>query len=102
MHRESHHQPVEGSRRLTSSQRLQAMIFHRQTHTEFARDMISAGLFPLTADEETLHRTVEEKRKSGSSSANPREEQMRLKENKGWHWPQLLVGGAGCHRFWRR
>ena len=38
------------------------------------------GLFPLTADEESLHRTVEEQRKSGSSSGNPREEQMRLKE----------------------
>ena len=42
--------------------------------------MISAGLFPLTADEETLRRTLEEKRKSGASSVNPREEQMRLKE----------------------
>ena len=81
--------------------------------------MISAGLFPLTADEETLRRTVEEQRKSGSSSANPREEQMRLKEKtptitqtlldaqraamtKDAIWPQLLVGGAGCHGFWRR
>ena len=52
---------------LTPSQPLQAMIFHRQKHTKFVRDMISAGLFPLTADEETLHRTVEEQRKSGSS-----------------------------------
>ena len=56
------------------------MSFHRQKHTKFVRDMISAGLFPLTADEESLHRTVEEQRKSGSSSGNPREEQMQLKE----------------------
>ena len=56
------------------------MIFHRQKHTKFVRDMISAGLFPLTADEESLHRTVEEQRQSGSSTGNPREEQMRLKE----------------------
>ena len=55
-------------------------IFHRQKHTKFVRDMISAGLFPLTADEESLHRTVEDQRKSGSSSGNLREEQMRLKE----------------------
>ena len=72
--------PLKVHHQLTPSQRLQAMIFHRQKHTKFVRDMISAGLFPLTADEETLHRTVEEQRKSGSSSANPREEQMRLKE----------------------
>ena len=69
--------PLKVHHQLTPSQRLQAMIFHRQKHTKFVRDMISAGLFPLTADEETLHRTVEEQRKSGSSSANPREEQMR-------------------------
>ena len=72
--------PLKVHHQLTQSQRLQAMIFHRQKHTKFVRDMISAGLFPLTADEESLHRTVEEQRKSGSSSGNPREEQMRLKE----------------------
>ena len=72
--------PLKVHHPLTASQRLQAMIFHRQKHTKFVRDMISASLFPLTADEETLHRTVEEQQKSGSASVNPREEQMRLKE----------------------
>ena len=71
--------PLKVHHPLTSSQRLQAMIFHRQKHTKFARDMISAGLFPLTADEETLCKAVAQKRKSGTS-VNPREEQMRLKE----------------------
>ena len=111
--------PLKVHHQLTQSQRLQAMIFHRQKHTKFVRDMISAGLFPLTADEESLHRTVEEQRKSGSSSGNPREEQMRLKEKtpidhpdatgrtacrhvQGWNWPQPLVGGAGCHGHWRK
>ena len=92
--------PLKVHHPLTASQRLQAMIFHRQKHTKFVRDMISAGLFPLTADEGTLHRTVEEQQKSGSASVNPREEQMRLKEktpkpagcsacrhDKGWHGP---------------
>ena len=47
--------PLKVHHPLISSQRLQAMMFHRQKHTKFVRDMISAGLFPLTADEETLH-----------------------------------------------
>ena len=72
--------PLKVHHPLTSSQRLQAMIFYRQKHTKFARDMISAGLFPLTADEEALHRTVQEKRMSVTPSINPRQEQMRLKE----------------------
>ena len=72
--------PLKVHHPLTASQRLQAMILHRQKHAKFVRDMISAGLFPLTADETSLHRTVEEQRKSGSASVNPREEQMRLKE----------------------
>ena len=72
--------PLKVHHPLTSSQRLQAMIFYRQKHTKFVRDMISAGLFPLTADEEALHRTVQEKRMSVTPSINPRQEQMRLKE----------------------
>ena len=71
--------PLKVHHPLTSSQRLQAMIFHHQKHTKFVRDMISVDLFPLTADEETLCKAVTQKRKSGTS-ANPREEQMRLKE----------------------
>ena len=77
-------------------------IFHRQKHTKFVRDMISAGLFPLTADEETLHRTVEEQRKSGTSSANPREEQMRLKEKTPMITQTLLAmtkDGIGLNRL---
>eukprot|EP00434_Breviolum_minutum_P044428 symbB.v1.2.039681.t1/scaffold6721.1/size16014/3 len=36
--------PLKVHHQLTPSQRLQAMIFHRQKHTKFVRDMISAGL----------------------------------------------------------
>ena len=55
------------------------MIFHCQKHTKFARDMISAGLFPLTLNEETLCKAAAQRRKSGTS-ANPCKEQMKLKE----------------------
>ena len=102
--------PLKVHHQLTQSQRLQAMIFHRQKHTKFVRDMISAGLFPLTADEESLHRTVEEQRQSGLSSGNPREEQMRLKEKtpmitQTLYWtrsvppcPRMELASTACRR----
>lgn len=71
--------PLKVHHPLTSSQRSQAMTFHRQKHTKFVRDMISAGLLPLTGDEEALHRTAAYKRASGTA-VNPRAEQLRLKE----------------------
>ena len=71
--------PLKVHHSLTSSQRSQAMTFHRQKHTKFVRDMISAGLLPLTGDEEALHRTAAYKRASGTA-VNPRAEQLRLKE----------------------
>ena len=71
--------PLKVHHPLTSSQHSQAMTFHRQKHTKFVRDMISAGLLPLTADEEALHRTAAYKRASGTA-VNPRAEQLRLKE----------------------
>ena len=71
--------PLKVHHPLTSSQRSQAMTFHRQKHTKFVRDMISAGLLPLTGDDEALHRTAAYKRASGTA-VNPRAEQLRLKE----------------------
>ena len=71
--------PLKVHHPLTSSQCSQAMTFHRQKHTKFVRDMISAGLLPLTGDEEALHRTAAYKRASGTA-VNPRAEQLRLKE----------------------
>lgn len=71
--------PLKVHHPLTPSQRLQAMSFHRQKHTKFVRDMISAGLLPLTADEETWNRTAKYKRHSGTA-VNTRAEQLRLKE----------------------
>ena len=71
--------PLKVHHPLTSSQRSQAMTFHRQKHTKFVRDMISAGLLPLTGDEEALHRIAAYKRASGTA-VNPRAEQLRLKE----------------------
>ena len=71
--------PLKVHHPLTSSQRSQAMTFHRQKHTKFVRDMISAGLLPLTGDEEALHRTAAYKRASGTA-VNPRAEQLRLKQ----------------------
>ena len=40
--------PLKVHHPLTSSQRSQAMTFHRQKQTKFVRDMISVGLLPLT------------------------------------------------------
>ena len=71
--------PLKVHHPLTSAQRSQAMTFHRQKQTKFVRDMISAGLLPLTGDEEALHRTAAYKRANGTA-VNPREEQLRLKE----------------------
>ena len=71
--------PLKVHHPLTSSQRSQAMTFHRQKQTKFVRDMISVGLLPLTGDEEALHRTAAYKRASGTA-VNPRAEQLRLKE----------------------
>jgi hypothetical protein len=71
--------PLKVHHPLTSAQRSQAMTFHRQKQTKFVRDMISAGLLPLTGDEEALHRTAAYKRASGTA-VNPRAEQLRLKE----------------------
>ena len=71
--------PLKVHHPLTSSQRSQAMTFHRQKQTKFVRDMISVGLLPLTGDEEALHRTAAYKRASGTG-VNPRAEQLRLKE----------------------
>eukprot|EP00435_Cladocopium_sp_Y103_P007174 s1119_g2.t1 len=49
-----------------------------QKHTKFVRDMIAAGLLPLTSDEDALHRAATHKR--GSATApQPRDEQLRLK-----------------------
>ena len=71
--------PLKVHHPLTSSQRSQAMTFHRQKQTKFVRDMISVGLLPLTGDEEALDRTAAYKRASGTA-VNPRAEQLRLKE----------------------
>ena len=71
--------PLKVHHPLTSSQRLQAMTFHRQKYTKFVRDMISAGLLPLTRDEEALHTTAAYKCPS-KSAVKPRAEQLRLKE----------------------
>ena len=71
--------PLKVHHPLTSSQRSQAMTFHRQKQTQFVRDMISVGLLPLTGDEEALRRTAAYKRASGTA-VNPRAEQLRLKE----------------------
>ena len=81
--------PLKVHHPLTSSQRLQAMTFHRQKHTKFVRDMISAGLLPLTGDEEALHRTAAYKRASGTA-VSLREEQLRLKEKAPMITQQLL------------
>ena len=70
--------PLKVHHPLTAEQRSQALIFHRQKHTKFVRDMIAAGLLPLTSDEDALHRTATHKR--GSATApRPRDEQLRLK-----------------------
>ena len=71
--------PLKVHHPLTSSQRSQAMTFHRQKQTKFVRDMISMGLLPLTGDEEALDRTAAYKRASGTA-VNPRAEQLRLKQ----------------------
>ena len=111
--------PLKVHHPLTSSQRSQAMTFHRQKQTKFVRDMISVGLLPLTGDEEALHRTAAYKRASGTA-VNPRAEQLRLKEkvpmitqplldaqraamtNDSIFLPQPLVGGPGCYERLRR
>ena len=69
--------PLKVHHPLTSSQRSQAMTFHRQKHTKFVRDMISAGLLPLTGDEEALHRTSSYKRASGTAVTEAERESAR-------------------------
>ena len=99
--------PLKVHHPLTSSQRLQAMTFHRQKHTKFVRDMISAGLLPLTGDEEALHRTAAYKRASGTA-VSLREEQLRLKEKAPMITQQLLDAqraamtsdSMGVNRLW--
>ena len=70
--------PLKVLHPLTAPQRSQALIFHRQKHTKFVRDMIAAGLLPLTSDEDALTRTTPSKRASGAA-VPARDEQLQLK-----------------------
>ena len=63
---------------LTATERCRALIFYRQKHTKFVRDMIAAGLLPLTSDADALEKTANYKL-GASAKVQSRDEQLRLR-----------------------
>ena len=71
--------PLKVHHQLTATERSRALIFHRQKHTKFVRDMIAVGLLPLTSDEDALEKAANYKH--GARATVPaRDEQLRLRE----------------------
>lgn len=87
--------PLKVHHPLTAQQRSLALIFHRQKHTKFVRDMIAAGLLPLTADEDALEKAAKCKR-SSAPVRQARDEQLRLRAKVPTITQTLLDSQRAC------
>ena len=60
---------------LSTEQRRKALIFHRERTSKFVKDMINAGLLPLTKDEKAIQEA------HNSSTSPPSQEQQHQTQN---------------------
>ena len=87
--------PLKVHHQLTATERSRALIFHRQKHTKFVRDMIAVGLLPLTSDEDALEKAANYKH--GARATVPaRDEQLRLRDKLPMITQTLLESQRAC------
>ena len=88
-------EPLKVHHRLTADERSRALTFHRQKHTKFVRDMIAAGLLPLTSDQDALEKAAKYEHDS-KATLQARDEQLRLREKVPMITQTLLDSQRAC------